>query len=47
LKFTEVPGFTSGGSCRVGLLMEEILKTVKQFPQVKSIVLEPESLFEP
>jgi len=47
LKFTEVPRFTSGGSCRVGLLMEEVLKTAKQFPQVKSIVLEPESLFEP
>lgn len=46
LKFTEVPGLTSGDSCRVGLLMEEILKTVRQFPQVKRIVFQPDSLFE-
>jgi len=47
LEFTEVPGFTSGGSCRVGIMMQEILKTVRQFPQVKRIVLKPDSLFEP
>jgi hypothetical protein len=47
LKFTEVPGFTSGGSCRVGIMMQEILKTVRQFPEVKRIVFKPDSLFEP
>jgi len=47
LEFTEVPGFTSGSSCQVGIMMQEILKTVRQFPQVKSIVFKPDSLFEP
>jgi spore germination protein GerM len=47
MEFTEVPGFTSGGSCRTGILMEEILKTVRQFPEVKKIVFKPDSLFEP
>lgn len=46
LRFTEVPGFTDGESCKVGLSMEGIIKTVKQFPQVKSVIFEPESLFE-
>jgi len=47
LTFTEVPGFTTGGSCRTGLLAAEIIKTAKQFDQVRKVVLEPESLFEP
>jgi|GEM_PF-1210944 len=47
LEFTEVPGFTSGTSPQVGIMMEEILKTVRQFPEVKSIVFKPDSLFEP
>lgn len=47
LEFTEVPGFTTGGSCRVGILAEQIIKTVKQFPEVKKVIFEPESLFEP
>jgi hypothetical protein len=47
LEFTEVPGFTSGGSCRVGILTQEILKTVRQFPEVKKIELYPDSLFQP
>jgi hypothetical protein len=47
LTFTEVPGFTTGGSCRVGLLSSQIIKTAKQFSQVKKVVLEPESLFQP
>lgn len=46
LEFTEVPGFTSGGSCQSGIVMEEILKTVRQFPEVKSIVFKPDTLFE-
>jgi hypothetical protein len=47
LEFSEVPGFTAGGSCRVGILASEIIKTAKQFPEVKKVVFEPESLFEP
>jgi len=47
LTFTEVPGFTTGGSCRTGLLAAEIIKTAKQFKEVRKVVLEPESLFEP
>lgn len=47
LEFTEVPGFTSGTSPQVGIMMEEILKTVRQFPEVKSIVFKPDTLFEP
>ena len=47
LTFTEVPGFTSGGSCRMGLLKAQIEKTAKQFPDVQEVVIEPESLFQP
>jgi hypothetical protein len=47
LEFSEVPGFTTGGSCRVGILASEIIKTAKQFPEVKKVVFKPESLFEP
>lgn len=47
LQFTEVPGFTVGGSCRVGLLSTQIGKTAKQFPEVKEVRFEPESLFQP
>ncbi len=46
LSFTEVPGFSNGGSCRVGIIENEIIKTAKQFG-VKNIVLEPESIFQP
>jgi hypothetical protein len=46
LRFTEVPGFTDGGSCRVGILANEIIKTAKQFG-VKNVVFIPESLFQP
>ena len=47
LQFTEVPGLTSGTSPQVGIIMEEILKTVRQFPEVKTIVFKPDTLFEP
>lgn len=47
LEFTEVPGFTTGGICRVKLLGSEIIRTARQFPEVKKVVLEPETLFEP
>ena len=47
LSFTEVPGFTSGGASRVGLLAEQIIMTAKQFPEVKEVRFEPEYLFQP
>lgn len=47
LQFTDLPGFTTGGAARVGLLAAQIVKTAKQFPQVKKVVFEPEYLFQP
>jgi len=47
LRFTEVPGFTTGGVCRVKILGSEIIRTAKQFPEVKRVIFEPETLFEP
>ncbi len=47
LEFTEVPGFTSGGSCRVGILKAQIEKTALQFPGVTSVVIKPNTIFQP
>ena len=47
LEFNEVPGFTSGGSCRVSLLANQIIKTAKQFSGINEVVLLPESIFQP
>lgn len=47
LEFTEVPGFTTGGSCRVGLLKEEIVRTAMQFAGVNKVVFKPSTLFQP
>jgi len=47
LKFTEVPGFTSGGAERMAMLAEQIRKTALQFPQVKQVSFDPEYLFQP
>ncbi|MDD3170611.1 MAG: GerMN domain-containing protein [Candidatus Pacebacteria bacterium] len=47
LEFTEVPGFTTGGSCRISLLTNQIIKTAKQFPGVNEVILLPESIFQP
>jgi plasmid maintenance system killer protein len=47
LEFTEVPGFTTGGSCRVSILTAQIIKTAKQFPGVDNVILLPESIFQP
>jgi spore germination protein GerM len=47
LTFTEVPGFTMGGSCRTGLLYAQISRTAGQFDGVDNVILEPESLFQP
>jgi hypothetical protein len=48
LEFTTVPGFTTGGSCRTTILASQIIKTAKQFPNVKTVILQPEDgLFQP
>jgi spore germination protein GerM len=47
LEFTEVPGFTSGGSCRIRILTDQITKTAKQFPEVKEVKFLPEEIFQP
>ncbi len=47
LKFSEVPSFTSGGSCRIGLLSNEVVKTAMQFPEVKQVIFDPIEIFQP
>ncbi|MBU0629748.1 MAG: GerMN domain-containing protein [Candidatus Margulisbacteria bacterium] len=47
LEFTDVPGFTTGGATRVELLAEQIEKTARQFPGVKTVRFLPDSLFQP
>lgn len=47
LSFTSVPGFTTGGSCRTGLLYAQIEKTALQFDEVREVALRPEFLFQP
>ncbi len=47
LEFTEVPGFTDGGSARMLIMANSIIKTAKQFPGVKKVVFVPETLFQP
>jgi spore germination protein GerM len=47
LTFSEVPGFTTGGSARMLILRKSIEKTALQFPQVKRVVFEPETIFQP
>ena len=46
LEFKDENSFTSGGSCRIGLLRMQIEKTALQFPEVKHVVF-PEELFQP
>ncbi|MBU1026296.1 MAG: GerMN domain-containing protein [Candidatus Margulisbacteria bacterium] len=47
LRFSEVLGFTSGGAARMELISEQIIKTAKQFPNVKQVEFEPAYLFQP
>jgi hypothetical protein len=47
LEFTEVPGFTSGGSCAMSMLKSQIEMTAKQFSGVSSVKIIPETLFQP
>jgi hypothetical protein len=47
LEFSEVPSFTTGGSCRVSILAKEVTLTAQQFPEVDQVVFAPYSIFQP
>lgn len=47
LEFSDSLNKTSGGSCRVNLLRQQIEKTVKQFEEVREVRFLPETLFQP
>ena len=47
LTFNEVPGFTSGGTAHITIMLMQLEKTAKQFPEVKKVVFKPDDLFEP
>lgn len=47
LQFSEVPGFTDGGSARMLIMANSIIKTAMQFPGVNKVQFEPETLFQP
>jgi hypothetical protein len=47
LTFTEVPGFTTGGACRVGLLRVQVERTALQFAEVNEVVIVPDTIFQP
>lgn len=47
LDFPEVSSFTSGGSCRVGLLRVQVEKTAKQFPGVREVRYTSSGMFQP
>lgn len=46
LSFTEIPGFTTGGSCRIGILSAQIIKTAEQFNEVEKVIFSPVELFQ-
>jgi len=47
LEFNDLYNKTIGGSCRVNLLWNQIVKTAKQFPEVKEVKFLPEDIFQP
>jgi hypothetical protein len=47
LTFNDPQSFTSGGSCRTGILASQIEKTAKQFSSVTDVEFLPELLFQP
>lgn len=47
LKFNDPDNSTTGGSCRVGLLSAQLIKTAESITGVKSVKVEPEELFQP
>jgi len=47
LEFEDLQNKSGGGSCRIGILWNQIKKTALQFPEVKEVVFTPEELFQP
>jgi len=47
LTFNDPNDFTSGGSCRAGLLRAQIEQTAKQFTEVDKVDFRPDTLFQP
>ncbi|MGC9603413.1 MAG: GerMN domain-containing protein [Minisyncoccia bacterium] len=47
LQFNDSQNRSGGGSCRVMLLWAQISKTALQFPEVKQVRFQPETLFQP
>ncbi len=47
LTFEDPNFFTSSGSCRVGMMVDQIKKTVMQYPGVTDVVIMPEDIFQP
>ena len=47
LTFNDPNNATSGGSCRTQLLRYEIEKTEQQFPNVRTVQIKPDTLFQP
>ncbi|MGI6374370.1 MAG: GerMN domain-containing protein [Patescibacteria group bacterium] len=47
LTFDDPSGLTIGGSCRVGLLWLQIRNTALQFPEVREVFFQPDTLFQP
>ena len=46
LSFTEISSFTNGGSCRIGILSAQIIKTAEQFNGVEKVIFSPIELFQ-
>lgn len=47
IEFQDDNGFTSGGSCRAGLLATQIKKTLLQFDTIDKVVFANEDMFQP
>jgi spore germination protein GerM len=47
VEFLDDKGFTSGGSCRVGILASQIQKTLLQFPEITKVEFANEEMFQP
>jgi len=47
VEFFDDQGFSSGGSCRVGLLAVQIQKTLLQFPEIDIVEFVNEEMFQP
>jgi len=47
LEFTEVPGFTDEGSCRMKIITNQIIKTAEQFIGINEVRFLPKTVFQP